>query len=67
MGISNATSLIGEIIVFAYTSQLLNRLGPKRMMVLTFFVQFVWFFGLALIHDPNMIPFFQFLGAQTSD
>ncbi len=65
MGTAMATSLIGEIVVFAYTNQILAKLGPKRMMVLAFLIQFVWFIGLALIRNPGIIPFFQFFGGAT--
>lgn len=62
MGIAMTSALIGEIAVFSFTNQLQARLGAKRMMVLSFFIQFVWFSGLSLIRNPQAIPFFQFFG-----
>ncbi len=62
MGTAMATSLIGEIAAFSFTHQIQERLGPKRMMVISFIIQFVWFTGLALIRDPHIIPFFQLFG-----
>ena len=62
MGLSQASALIGEIFVFSITNQIQERVGPKRMMVLSFLIQVVWFGGLSLIRNPVIIPFFQFFG-----
>lgn len=62
MGISQASALIGEIIIFSRTNQIQARLGAKRMMVFSFIVQVLWFGGLSLIRNPLVIPFFQFFG-----
>jgi PPP family 3-phenylpropionic acid transporter len=62
MGISMSVSLIGEIIVFLFSSRIQRRIGTMPMVLLAFVVLFAWLVGLSLIRDPNAIPFFQIFG-----
>lgn len=62
MGISLSISLVGEIVTFSIANKLQSRIGPQKMMLLSFLVLFAWLFGLSLIRDPNAIPFFQIFG-----
>ena len=62
MGISMSVSLIGEIIVFLFSSRIQHRIGTMPMVLLAFVVLFTWLIGLSLIRNPNVIPFFQIFG-----
>ncbi len=62
MGIALSISLVGEIVAFSIANKIQAKIGPARMMLLSFLVLFAWLFGLSLIRDPNAIPFFQVFG-----
>ena len=62
MGTALSVSLIGEIITFSIADKLQARIGPHKMILLSFVVLFTWLTGLSLIRNPNAIPFFQVFG-----
>jgi len=62
MGIALSISLIGEIVTFSIANKLQVKMGPQKMMLLSFLVLFAWLFGLSLIRNPNAIPLFQIFG-----
>jgi len=62
MGIALSISLVGEIVAFSIANKIQAKIGPARMMLLSFLVLFAWLFGLSLIRNPNAIPFFQVFG-----
>jgi PPP family 3-phenylpropionic acid transporter len=62
MGIALSISLVGEIITFSIANRLQFKLGPQKMMLLSFLVLFSWLFGLSVIRNPNAIPLFQIFG-----
>jgi PPP family 3-phenylpropionic acid transporter len=62
MGVSLSISLIGEIVAFSIANKILIKVGPAKMMLLSFVVLFTWLFGLSLIRNPYVIPFFQVYG-----
>jgi PPP family 3-phenylpropionic acid transporter len=62
MGIALSISLVGEIITFSIANRLQLKLGPQKMMLLSFLVLFSWLFGLSVIRNPNAIPLFQVFG-----
>ena len=62
MGTALAVSLIGEIVTFSVSNKIQARIGPHKMMLLSFLVLFAWLFGLSLIRNPNAIPLFQIFG-----
>jgi PPP family 3-phenylpropionic acid transporter len=62
MGIALSISLVGEIVTFSIADKLQRKLGPQKMMLLSFLVLFAWLFGLSVIKNPNAIPFFQIFG-----
>ena len=62
MGIALSISLVGEIVAFSIANKILAKIGPGKMMLLSFLVLFAWLFGLSLIRNPIAIPFFQVFG-----
>ena len=62
MGTALSISLIGEIIAFSVADKLQVKIGPQRMMLISFIILFIWLTGLSLIRNPNAIPFFQVFG-----
>jgi len=62
MGIALSISLVGEIVAFSIANKILSKIGPGKMMLLSFLVLFAWLFGLSLIRNPIAIPFFQVFG-----
>ncbi len=62
MGISLSISLIGEIATFSNANKIQKQISPQKMMLLSFLVLFAWLFGLSLIKNPTVIPFFQVFG-----
>jgi len=62
MGVALSISLVGEIVAFSLANKLQVKIGPVRMMLLSFVVLFTWLLGLSLIRNPNTIPFFQVFG-----
>lgn len=62
MGTALSVSLIGEIIAFSIADKLQVKIGPRRMVLLSFIVLFTWLTGLSLIRNPNAIPLFQVFG-----
>ncbi len=62
MGVALSISLVGEIVAFSLANKLQVKIGPVRMMLLSFVVLFTWLLGLSLIRNPNAIPFFQVFG-----
>lgn len=62
MGIALSISLVGEIVAFSIANKILVKIGPGKMMLLSFLVLFAWLFGLSLIRNPIAIPFFQVFG-----
>lgn len=62
MGTALSISLIGEIVTFSIADKLQTKVGPQKMMLLSFLVLFAWLFGLSVIKNPNAIPLFQMFG-----
>ncbi|MDK2980245.1 MAG: transporter, family, 3-phenylpropionic acid transporter [Chloroflexota bacterium] len=62
MGVALSISLVGEIVTFSIADKLQVKLGPFKMMLLSYLVLFTWLFGLSVIKNPNAIPFFQIFG-----
>lgn len=62
MGIALSISLVGEIVAFSIANKIFAKIGPGKMMLLSFLVLFAWLFGLSLIRNPIAIPFFQVFG-----
>ena len=62
MGTALSVSLIGEIFTFSQADKIQRRLGPQKMVLLSFVVMFTWLTGLSLIRNPSAIPFFQAFG-----
>jgi len=62
MGTALSVSLIGEILTFLIADKVQARLGPQKMVLLSFVVMFTWLTGLSLIRNPGAIPFFQVFG-----
>ncbi len=62
MGIALSISLVGEIVTFSIADKLQSKVGPQKMMLLSFLVLFAWLFGLSVIKNPNAIPLFQIFG-----
>jgi len=62
MGTALSLSLIGEIITFTIANKIHERIGPHKMMLLSFLVLFAWLMGLSLIREATTIPFFQIFG-----
>jgi len=62
MGTALSVSLIGEILTFSMADKIQHRLGPQKMVLLSFVVLFAWLTGLSLIRNLSAIPFFQVFG-----
>jgi len=62
MGTALSLSLIGEIFTFTIANKLHDRIGPHKMMLLSFLVLFAWLLGLSLIRVAEAIPYFQIFG-----
>jgi len=62
MGISMASIIVGEVVIFSVSGELQKKIGGKSMMLLAFIVQVIWFTGLSVIRSAEVIPVFQLFG-----